>query len=124
MPLRPDNPLIVQSDRTLMLHTVRTVTDADGYPLKDDDGNPLPTERLDIARLTGQLDLVVAVRRRPRQEHGPVDRHALHRVRRPHQRAEHGGRRQRSGPPCDPAPPIHLRSLVSTRTRVTQHTDQ
>ena len=27
MTLRPDNPLIVQSDRSLMLHTVRAVVD-------------------------------------------------------------------------------------------------
>jgi DNA excision repair protein ERCC-3 len=40
----PDNPLIVQSDRTLMLHTVRAVRDANGRPAKDADGNPLTEE--------------------------------------------------------------------------------
>jgi hypothetical protein len=29
---QPDNPLIVQSDRTLMLHTVRAVFDQHGVP--------------------------------------------------------------------------------------------
>ena len=42
--MRPDNPLIVQSDRTLMLHTVRTVVDANGQPEKDAQGRPLTEE--------------------------------------------------------------------------------
>jgi DNA excision repair protein ERCC-3 len=44
MSLRPDNPLIVQSDRTLMLHTVRAVVDAAGGQAKDADGQPLTEE--------------------------------------------------------------------------------
>lgn len=44
MSLSPDNPLIVQSDRSLMLHTVRAVTDANGRPLKDADGSPCTEE--------------------------------------------------------------------------------
>ena len=36
----PTNPLIVQSDRTLMLHTVQARTDAAGRPVRDSDGNP------------------------------------------------------------------------------------
>jgi len=43
-PLRPDNPLIVQSDRTLMLHTVRAVVDASGCQAKDEKGRPLTEE--------------------------------------------------------------------------------
>jgi len=42
--LRPDNPLIVQSDRTLMLHTVRIVVGPDGLPAKDAEGRPLTEE--------------------------------------------------------------------------------
>lgn len=44
MSLRPDNPLIVQSDRTLMLHTVRAVVDDAGRQQKDATGNPLTEE--------------------------------------------------------------------------------
>ncbi len=44
MSLRPDNPLIVQSDRSLMLHTVRAVVDAKGVPTKDEGGSPLTEE--------------------------------------------------------------------------------
>jgi DNA excision repair protein ERCC-3 len=44
MSLRPDNPLIVQSDRTLMLHTVRAVMDESGRPARDVDGQPLTEE--------------------------------------------------------------------------------
>ena len=42
--IRPDNPIIVQSDRTIMLHTVTSVTDESGAPVKDDDGRPLTQE--------------------------------------------------------------------------------
>ena len=34
--IRPDNPLIVQSDRSLMLHTVRAVIGKDGRAAKDE----------------------------------------------------------------------------------------
>jgi DNA excision repair protein ERCC-3 len=44
MSLRPDNPLIVQSDRSLMLHTVRAVMDGKGQPRKDEHGSPLTEE--------------------------------------------------------------------------------
>ena len=40
----PDNPLIVQGDRSLMLHTVRTLVDSDGRPVKDRDGRPMTEE--------------------------------------------------------------------------------
>ncbi len=39
-----ENPLIVQGDRTLVLHTVRTVCDASGKPRKDEQGRPLTEE--------------------------------------------------------------------------------
>ncbi|MEL6429111.1 MAG: DNA repair helicase XPB [Planctomycetota bacterium] len=43
-PPLPSNPLIVQSDRTLMLHTVRARVDGAGRPMRGDDGNPLTEE--------------------------------------------------------------------------------
>lgn len=42
--IRPDNPLIVQSDRSLMLHTVRAVVDAKGHPVRDASGEPMTEE--------------------------------------------------------------------------------
>ncbi len=44
MTFLPDNPLIVQSDRTLVLHTVRAVMDENGRPKKDADGRPVTEE--------------------------------------------------------------------------------
>jgi len=44
MTLQPDNPLIVQGDRSLMLHTVRAVLDEEGRARKDEDGRPLTEE--------------------------------------------------------------------------------
>ncbi|MEM9382249.1 MAG: helicase-associated domain-containing protein, partial [Planctomycetota bacterium] len=43
-PPLPTNPLIVQSDRTLMLHTVRAKVDGSGRPVRDEDGNPATEE--------------------------------------------------------------------------------
>lgn len=40
----PTNPLIVQSDRTLMLHTVQAKLDARGVPERDAAGNPVTVE--------------------------------------------------------------------------------
>ena len=42
--MRPDNPVIVQSDRTIMLHTVTSVTDESGAPVKDEAGRPVTEE--------------------------------------------------------------------------------
>jgi DNA excision repair protein ERCC-3 len=69
MPLRPDNPLIVQGDRTLMLHTVRTLTDADGYPLKDDDGNPRTEEHPRYAEARDALAKFAELEKSPEYLH-------------------------------------------------------
>ncbi len=53
--MRPDNPLIVQSDRTLMLHTVRTVCDESGTPAKDPSGRPLTEEHPRFAEARDRL---------------------------------------------------------------------
>ncbi|MEO2146737.1 MAG: DNA repair helicase XPB [bacterium] len=42
--MRPGDPLIVQPDRSLMLHTVCNVVDSEGNVLKDDQGRPLTEE--------------------------------------------------------------------------------
>jgi DNA excision repair protein ERCC-3 len=39
-----ENPLIVQGDRSLVLHTVRTVLDEHGRPLRDEQGRPRTEE--------------------------------------------------------------------------------
>lgn len=43
-PPLPTNPLIVQSDRTLMLHTVQAKLDPSGQAVRDEDGNPVTEE--------------------------------------------------------------------------------
>jgi DNA excision repair protein ERCC-3 len=40
----PTNPVIVQSDRTIMLHTVISVLDTAGRPVKDAEGRPMTEE--------------------------------------------------------------------------------
>jgi len=42
--LGADNPLIVQGDRSLVLHTVRTVLDEQGRPRRDPQGRPMTEE--------------------------------------------------------------------------------
>ena len=60
--MRPDNPVIVQSDRSVMLHTVRTVVDESGRPVKDESGrpvteeHPLYTEARDALALFAELE--------------------------------------------------------------------
>lgn len=44
MSFLPNNPLIVQADRSLMLHTVIAETDAKGLPVRDADGQPQTIE--------------------------------------------------------------------------------
>ena len=65
MSLRPDNPLIVQGDRTLMLHTVRAVMDADGRPAKDESGAPLLEEHPRFAAARDDLALFAELEKSP-----------------------------------------------------------
>ena len=44
MSMHPDNPLLVQGDRSLLLHTVTSVLGEDGRPQKDEHGVPLTQE--------------------------------------------------------------------------------
>lgn len=65
MSLRPDNPLIVQGDRTLMLHTVRAVLDAEGRPRRDDQGRPLLEEHPRFAAARDDLALFAELEKSP-----------------------------------------------------------
>jgi DNA excision repair protein ERCC-3 len=63
--MRPDNPLIVQSDRSLLLHTVRSVVDASGRPLKDENGQPRTEEHPRYAEARDALALFAELERSP-----------------------------------------------------------
>jgi len=55
--LAPDNPLIVQGDRSLVLHTVRASLDEKGRPVRDAQGRPVTEEH---PRFTAARDALAA----------------------------------------------------------------
>jgi DNA excision repair protein ERCC-3 len=63
--MRPENPLIVQSDRSLMLHTVRVLVDATGRPVKDEQGRPLTEEHPRFPEARDQLALFAELEKSP-----------------------------------------------------------
>ncbi|MBJ01643.1 MAG: helicase [Planctomycetes bacterium] len=63
--IRPDNPIIVQSDRTIMLHTVTSVTDDSGAPAKDEDGRPLTKEHPRFAEARDALAAFAELEKSP-----------------------------------------------------------
>ena len=63
--MRPDNPLIVQSDRSLMLHTVIAKLDASGRPAKDEQGRPLTVEHPRFAEARDLLALFAELEKSP-----------------------------------------------------------
>lgn len=63
--MRPDNPLIVQSDRSLMLHTVSAVVDAQGRSQKDASGRPLTQEHPRFAEARDALALFAELEKSP-----------------------------------------------------------
>ena len=63
--IRPDNPLIVQSDRSLMLHTVRALVDAAGRPVKDAQGRPCTEEHPRFAEARDLLALFAELEKSP-----------------------------------------------------------
>ena len=65
MSLRPDNPLIVQGDRTLMLHTVRAVLDAQGRPKRDAQNSPMLEEHPRYAAARDDLALFAELEKSP-----------------------------------------------------------
>ena len=69
MTLLPDNPLIVQSDRTLLLHTVRAVVNEKGMPAKDDKGRPLTEEHPRFAAARDALSSFAELEKSPEYLH-------------------------------------------------------
>ena len=59
------NPLIVQSDRTLMLHTVKTVFDGQGRPAKDEQGRPVTEEHPRFAEARDALAMFAELEKSP-----------------------------------------------------------
>ena len=63
--MRPDNPLIVQPDRSLMLHTVRSVMDADGNLQKNSEGHPMTEEHPRYAEARDRLAVFAELTKSP-----------------------------------------------------------
>ena len=74
--MRPDNPLIVQPDRTLMLHTVQSCVGPDGQLLKDEEGRPLTQEHARYSEARDRLAVFAELEKSPDYLHtyrlGPV----------------------------------------------------
>jgi len=65
MTMLPDNPLIVQGDRTLVLHTVRAKFDASGKAVKDADGRPMTEEHPRFAAARDALSAFAELEKSP-----------------------------------------------------------
>ncbi|MBL8863421.1 MAG: DEAD/DEAH box helicase [Planctomycetes bacterium] len=63
--IRPDNPLIVQGDRSLMLHTVVAVLDEKGRAAKDEQGRPLTQEHPRFAEARDRLAAFAELEKSP-----------------------------------------------------------
>ncbi len=63
--MRPDNPLIVQSDRSMMLHTVRALVDERGRPRKDAESRPMTEEHPRFAEARDKLALFAELEKSP-----------------------------------------------------------
>jgi DNA excision repair protein ERCC-3 len=61
----PTDPLIVQSDRTLMLHTVSAKLDANGRAVKDEAGRPVTIEHPRFVEARDQLALFAELEKSP-----------------------------------------------------------
>ncbi len=65
MTLSPDNPLIVQGDRSLVLHTVCPVLDGSGRPRRDAQGRPLTEEHPRFAAARDALSAFAELEKSP-----------------------------------------------------------
>jgi DNA excision repair protein ERCC-3 len=63
--MRPDNPLIVQSDRSILLHTVRALVDASGKPQRDAAGQPMTEEHPRYTEARDALAMFAELERSP-----------------------------------------------------------
>jgi DNA excision repair protein ERCC-3 len=69
MPLHPDNPLIVQGDRTILLHTVKAQIGPDGQLVKDEHGNPISHEHPRYAEARDALSAFAELQKSPEYLH-------------------------------------------------------
>lgn len=67
--MQPGNPLIVQGDRSLLLHTSITQLDAHGKPQRDADGNPLTEEHPRFAEARDKLAAFAELEKSPEYLH-------------------------------------------------------
>ena len=67
--MQPGNPLIVQGDRSLLLHTSTTLMGADGKPLRDADGNPQTQEHPRYAEARDRLAAFAELEKSPEYLH-------------------------------------------------------
>jgi DNA excision repair protein ERCC-3 len=63
--LSAENPLIVQGDRSLVLHTVRTLLDANGRPRRDEQGRPMTEEHPRFAAARDALSAFAELEKSP-----------------------------------------------------------
>ncbi|MFT7676090.1 MAG: DNA excision repair protein ERCC-3 [Planctomycetota bacterium] len=67
--MHPNNPLIVQPDRSLMLHTVSTVVDAQGAPVRDSEGRPQTEEHPRFVEARDALAVFAELEKSPEYLH-------------------------------------------------------
>ena len=67
--MQPGNPLIVQGDRSLLLHTSTTLLDDKGKPQRDADGNPLTKEHPRYAEARDRLAVFAELEKSPEYLH-------------------------------------------------------
>lgn len=69
MSFHPENPLIVQGDRSLLLHTVKSVIGDDGRPVKDERGLPVTNEHPRYAEARDRLAAFAELEKSPEYLH-------------------------------------------------------
>lgn len=67
--MHQNNPLIVQPDRSLMLHTVSTLVDASGAPIRDSEGRPQTEEHPRFVEARDALAVFAELEKSPEYLH-------------------------------------------------------